>query len=413
MKLYIDPGTGSLLFAFLIGIFGAIRWLIKKLIVDIRFIVSGGKPTKNNDAKIPLVIFSDNKRYWNVFKPICDELEKRNFDTVYMTCSLDDPIFNNSYKFIHPKFIGEGNKAFATLNFLNATILLSTTPGLEVYQWKRSKNVNYYVHILHTAAEVTAYRMFGIDYYDAVLVSGEYQIKDERKLEELRHLPKKELIMVGIPYMDEMKKRLLENPPITNSIKTILVAPSWGKNGILNKYKDGIIKELLKTDYHIIIRPHPQSFISEKELLDELMNKYPSSDKLEWNNDVDNFEVLKRSDLLISDFSGVIFDYSLVFDKSIIYADTEFDSSIYDICWLDTPFWTFTALPRIGEKLDENNLNDLPQIIEQCLTNQKYINGIEEVKKETWCYQNEGSKRTVDYLISKYEEISKIKEIEK
>ena len=49
---------------------------------------------------------------------------------------------------------------------------------------------------------------------------------------------------------------------------------------------------------------------SEKEMLDSLMSKYPD---LEWNFDNDNFDILNRADLLISDFSGVIFDFALVF----------------------------------------------------------------------------------------------------
>ena len=43
------------------------------------------------------------------------------------------------------------------------------------------------------------------------------------------------------------------------------------------------------------------------------MAKYVENPKFSWNRDTDNFEVLRQSDILISDFSGVIFDYALVF----------------------------------------------------------------------------------------------------
>ena len=114
--------------------------------------------------------------------------------------------------------------------------------------------------------------------------------------------------------------------------------PSWGKSAILQKYGGKIIDELLATGYHVIIRPHPQSFKSETELMEESScAHYPESDRLEWNRDTDNFEVLRRSDIMISDFSGVIFDFALVYDKPVIYADTEFDKSPYDAWWLDKP----------------------------------------------------------------------------
>ena len=50
--------------------------------------------------------------------------------------------------------------------------------------------------------------MSGIDYYDAILCSGEYQIRQVRKLEEIRHLPRKETVMTGITYFDAMQARL-------------------------------------------------------------------------------------------------------------------------------------------------------------------------------------------------------------
>lgn len=408
MLLYIDPGTGSMLFAILIGILGAVHYVVRVMIVKLRFILSGGKKVETNENTIPFAIFSDHKRYWNVFEPICRELDKRGVDVVYYTASSDDPVLNNSFEHIKGEFIGEGNRAFAKLNFLNATILLSTTPGLDVYQWKRSKDVKCYIHMLHAANEIAGYRMFGVDYYDALMLSGEYQVRDTRALEKLRDLPAKEIVKIGIPYMDEMVKRLeaagkIESPSNT----TVLLAPSWGPSSIFNKYGKKIIDVLLETGYHIIVRPHPQSFTSEKELIDNLMKQYPDSEQIEWNRDNDNFDVLRKSDILISDFSGVIFDFSLVYDKPIIYADTEFDTSPYDAWWLDTPFWTLTALPRLGMKLTKENMSDLKDMIDTCIHDPEYAKGRDSVRKETWEYQGEGTQRAVDYLLKKYEEVTK------
>ena len=197
MLLYIDPGTGSMLFTILIGVIGASIYSLRMLWIKIRFKLSGGKVQA--DTQCPaFVIFSDDKRYWNIFEPVCREMDKRGKDVVYMTCSEDDPALQNPYPHIKAEYVGNENKAFARLNFMKATIVLSTTPGLDVYQWKRSKMVDYYIHIPHAASEITLYRMFGIDYYDAILLSGEYQAQDIRKLEKLRELPEKELYKIGI-----------------------------------------------------------------------------------------------------------------------------------------------------------------------------------------------------------------------
>lgn len=410
MLLYIDPGTGSMLFAILVGVIGTLRYLLKNWIVQLRFSLSGGKKVDTNADKIPFVIFSDDKRYWNVFEPVCQEFDKRGVEVVYMTASPDDPALDNPYEHVSAQFIGKNNKAYAKMNFLNASIVISTTPGLDVYQWKRSKDVQYYVHMLHAATEVVEYHMFGMDYYDAVLLSGDYQKRDIRNLEKIRHLPEKELIMTGIPYMDKMAARLTDQNRISSDNYTVLLAPSWGNSAIFKKYGAGIIEALLNTGYHIIIRPHPQSFISESALIEGLMKQYPESEQLEWNRDNDNFEVLNRADIMISDFSGVIFDFSLVYDKPVIYAETEFDSSPYDAWWLDYPMWTFSALPRMGEKLTMENMDTLKDMIDRCLKDPEYAQGRREVSEETWRYKGEGAKRAVDYLLDKYRDITSPKE---
>lgn len=405
MRLYIDPGTGSMLFTVLLGLIGAAVYSLRMLLIKLRFTLSGKKADVSTE-KIPLVIFSDDKRYWSIFAPICRELDKRGIDVVYMTASEDDPAFNNPYSHVRTEFIGAGNKAFSKLNFLNASIVFSTTPGLDVYQWKRSKNVDYYIHIFHTAGEVTRYRMFGIDYYDALMIAGAHQEQDIRELEQLRNLPAKEIVMVGIPFMDEMAARLASADAVSNHPRTVLLAPTWGPSAIFNIHGGAIIQKLLETGYHVIIRPHPQSFTSEKEMLAKLMEEYPESEQLEWNRDTDNFEVLRRSDILISDFSGVVFDFSLIYDKPVIYTDPNFNLAPYDAWFLSHPLWTLSALPRIGKELKMDNLDNIQELIDTCLEDEQYAQGRKEVREETWAYPAEGAVRAAEYIIAKLEELT-------
>ncbi|MBQ3428595.1 MAG: CDP-glycerol glycerophosphotransferase family protein [Mogibacterium sp.] len=407
MLLYIDPGTGSMLFTILIGVLGAGAYKFKDMTVKARFLLSGGK-TKSTDNEHPdYVIFSDHKRYWNVFEPVCDEFEKRKTPIVYMTASPDDPALDKEYEYVKTEFIGEGNKAFASLNTMHADIVLSTTPSLDVLYWKRSKHVKHYVHIPHAASDLTMYRMFGIDFYDTILTSGDYHEEQIRALEKVRKLPEKEIVKVGLPFLDTMKDRVDKAGKVSNEKKTVLVAPSWGSSAIFSKYGGRIIDELLKTDYDIIIRPHPQSFTSEKEMIDSLMQSYPESDRLHWNRDNDNFDVLRRADIMISDFSGVMFDFSLVFDKPLIYTDAEYDDAPYDACWLDEEPWTFRVLPKLGSKLTEENMKDIGALVEKCLTDKSFEQGRAEARAETWAYIGESASRVADYLIDKHEKMNR------
>lgn len=406
--LYIDPGTGSMLFTILIGLVGTAMFLAKKLWLKLKFRLTGGKATISEE-NAQYVIFSDSKNYWSTFKPICDEFERRGIDVVYWTASPDDPALNEEYEHVNCEFIGEGNKAFARLNMMRADICLSTTPGLDVYQWKRSRNVKYYVHIMHSAATTLLYRMFGMDYYDALLLTGNFQVKEVRELEEVRKDPQKEIEVVGCVYLDGLKNKLDKVGHIQRETdrKTILLAPSWGEAAILKLYGNRLIDALIKTGYKIIIRPHPQSIRSEKDMIEKLMKEYPETEDLEWNNDTDNFDVLRRADLMITDFSAVILDFALVFDKPVIYAEYDLDKSVYDAAWIDHPLWQEEMFPKLGTALKEEQFDDLKSIIDSMISSESFASGREKAREEAWMHIGHSAELTVDYLVRKSEELEK------
>jgi len=393
-----------MLFTIIIGAVSAGFFVLQKFKLKLKFLLSGGKAVTADEDKIPYVIFSDSKRYWNVFKPVCDEFEKRKIDVQYWTMSEDDPAFSEKYNHVKTLFIGEGNKAFSKLNIMNAGVVLATTPGLDVLQWKRSPNVGKYVHILHQPGDTTFYRMFGLDHYDAVLISGEYEERQLREIEKLRGIPRRDTCLTGITYLDTMKARYealkkdTKDSGKSSGIKTVLLAPTWGETAILSRFGERIISALVNTGYNIIIRPHPQSFESEKDLMNSLMSKFPESDKMHWNRDNDNFDVLSRSDIMITDFSGVMFDYALIFDRPFIYADIEFDKSPYDAAWLEEDMWTLKILPHIGIPLKEEDFDNIREVIDRTVNDESLEKGRERARKETWANPGEAASRTVDYL---------------
>ena len=112
----------------------------------------------------------------------------------------------------------------------------------------------------------------------------------------------------------------------------------------------------------------------------------------------------------ISDFSGVIFDFALIFDKPVIYTNPQFDISQYDAWWLPTSLWTTSALPRIGRELNSENMESLKTLIDACLEDSCYVTGRNDVKHETWEHCGEGAERVVDYLLHKYDELTRTEE---
>lgn len=396
--LYIDPGTGSMLFSVLLGIFTASVFAGQKLWIKLKYMFIGGKADKTKRNIIPVVIFSDDKRYWSTFRPICEELDRRGIEAEYWTESEDDAALGCSYDNVKCRYIGDINKAVTKLNVLNARICLSTTPGLDVYQWKRSKNTDRYIHIFHSVSSGTLYRMFGLDFYDVVMLPGDSVEENIRSLEKLRQLPGKELVKIGLPYMDVLKEQVASKSFAANSVTTVLLAPTWGINSLFNTLGDRLIDELISTGYNIIIRPHPQSYTAEKELIDRLKKKYPETEKLHWNNDSNNIDVLGRSDIMISDYSGVIYDFSFIFDRPVIYSLPGFNKDPYDAWFLEQNPKLISILPEMAEELTKDDLGRIGEIIDSALTDEKKASVRARMRDEFWYNQGESVMKCVDYI---------------
>ena len=408
MLLYIDPGTGSMLFAALIGVFSTLLFFFRKLWIKLKFLIHGGSVRNDADkVRLKYVIFSEGKSYWNVFKPVCDEFERRGINCTYMTADEKDPALSEKYEHVDAVFIGSGNRAFARMNMINADVVLATTPGLDVYQWKRSPQAGKYVHIFHSLDEGTAYRMFGLDFYDSVLLVGEFQKKYIRKLEELRGLAAKDLQVVGCTYMDSMLKRReqMSGDSGKNKVtgaRTVLLAPSWGEISVLNRYGEKLIDALLKTGYDIIIRPHPQSFRTEMDKLQPLMDRY--GDKVQWNRDNDNFDVLNKADILVSEFSSVVFDFSFVFDKPVLcFSGGEQDMAPYDAAWIEEKPWKQQVFPKLGYMITEEDFGRLKELIDGLLESAEFNNSRKMLRQECWQNQKKAASAIVDNLI-RYED---------
>lgn len=394
---YIDPGTGSMLFSVVIGLMTMLYFVGKAVLIRLKFVFSGGRAVISKN-RVPLVIYSEGKRYWNVFKPILEALEHMEIRTVFYTSSEDDPVFLEHFEYIESEFIGQGNKAFTRLNFLEADVCLMTTPGLNVYQLKRSRGVRHYSHILHSVDDATGYRLFGLDYFDSVLLSGEYQKAQIRKLEEQRGIPRKELIVVGCPYLDVLKEKVAMLPKDRHDNFTVLVAPSWGKSGILSRYGSSLLDPLVDTGYSIIVRPHPQSWQSEQEMLKNLEERYTSKNNLEWDHRNENLQSLSRADIMISDFSGVIFDYVFLFDRPFLYVNNDFDARPYDAYDVDEQPWRFRVLPEIGYPLQEHDFNHIGEVLQK-VVDSTYLKENRILARETaWQFQGESGQHVAQYL---------------
>lgn len=412
LPLYIDPGTGSMLFSILIGAAATVFFLFRALLLKLKFFFSGKKDgsAQLDSSYKPYVIYNEGNQYWNTFKPVVEEFEARKIPLEYLTSSKTDPVFEQKYNYVKAEFIGEGNAAFAKLNMLSAGVVLMTTPGLQVYQLKRSKNVKHYSHVLHMPNDATTYRLFGLDFFDSVLLTGDYQAADIRYLEEKRGISKKELVTVGCPYLDVYKKNIAEIPEEENHPFTVLVSPSWGDVGILKKYGEKLLDPLSKTGWRIIVRPHPQSKKSEAEMLDRLAARYKDNANIVWDYERQNIFSLKKADIMISDFSGIIFDYTFLCDKPVMYVNAGMDLRPYDAYDLDgKELWQYSVLKKFGTELKEEQFANIKEVIQSVSDSKQLEEARHAAKAEAWMHEGEAGKNIADFMISKVETSSEKK----
>lgn len=406
LPLYIDPGTGSMLFSILIGAAATVFFLFRALLLKIKFILSGKKDgsAQVDSSYKPYVIYNEGNQYWNTFKPVVEEFEARKIPLEYLTSSKTDPVFDQKYNYVKAEFIGEGNSAFAKLNMLSAGVVLMTTPGLQVYQLKRSKNVKHYSHVLHMPNDATTYRLFGLDFFDSVLLTGDYQATDLRYLEEKRGINKKELVTVGCPYLDVYKQNIAEIPAEENHPFTVLVSPSWGDVGLLKKYGEKLLDPLSKTGWRIIVRPHPQSKKSEAEMLERLTARYKDNPNIVWDYERQNIFSLKKSDIMISDFSGIIFDYTFLCDKPVMYVNAGMDLRPYDAYDLDgKELWQYSVLRKFGTEMKEEQFANIKEVIQSVSDSKELEEARHAAKAEAWMHEGEAGKNIADFMISKVE----------
>ena len=403
---YIDPGTGSMLFSVILCSVTTVFFLFNSLILKIKCKLFSKNTLSETTHKF--VIYSEVKQYYCVFKPIADEFEARQIPVVLYTSSQDDPFFKENYKYVKVEFIGKGNTAYFKLAFLRADVCLLTTPQLDVLQLKRSRNVKHYSHILHSIGFSMDYKLFALDYYDSVLCDAEFQIPLIREIEQKRSLPAKELEVVGSTYMDYYAKKLPELK-IQPSGYTVLVAPSWGPFSLLNRYGREILDKLSATDYNVIVRPHPQSLIVDKELVDNLMNKYRDCKNISWDFSSENIKTLAKADVMVSDFSCVMLDYAFLFNRPFVYVDTDINLEALDSVDLDKqPPWRYGIMEQLGRKFvpDRDKMENITEFINEVIRDENLKQKIKLAGDYAWEKRDFAAKNAVDFLVKIQQEVS-------
>jgi hypothetical protein len=373
---YLDPGTGSMLLYFILGIVATLFYSIKSFFYKIKlFILSGGSKNITTSSDLDIVIYSEGGKYWSLFKPLLQELSNyENLKIGYYTYDNSDKALDFQANNLITKSFGSELKATIAMNNLEAKLVVMTTPQLNIMRLLRSPKVKHYSHLIHAPTDALLYRKFAFDYFDSVLCSGSHQIESIRVLEKSRGLAQKLLLETGLLYYDSMLEEKNSFSNINRDKKTILIAPTWGSISMFTKFGFAIFEPFLDGKYNIIFRPHPQLYISQKKLIDEIERRLaPYSDFVSIDRASSGAKSMHISDIMISDVSGIIFDYFFIYQKPILLVGSRVDIGGLEGEFVSRDVWEVTVFDKIATIIDDKDLSRLSLIVDKSLNNSKNI----------------------------------------
>lgn len=274
-----------------------------------------------------LVFYSESSGFYKYYQGIIEYLlAHTNIVIHYITSDPDDRIFEKAKEFpqIHPYYIGE-KKLITLMMKMDADMVVMTMPDLENYHIKRSyvrKDVEY-VYIPHGMDSLNlTMREGSVDHYDTVFCVGKEQMREIRETERVHQLPEKKLVEWGYSLLDQMREDYSKSTHEKNSQPTVLIAPSWQKDNIVDNCLDALLDNLQSTGYRIIVRPHPQHVRHQPEKMEMLKSKYATNPNIEIQTDFSSNSTVYEADMMITDWSGIAYEYAYTTYKPVVFVDT-------------------------------------------------------------------------------------------
>ena len=275
-----------------------------------------------------ITFYAESKNDWAHFKSLILEiLNNSNYKISYITSDKNDL----AHKIINKKF-----KVYLIDNIyllswifknIKTKLFFMTLPDLEKFYFKRSKFKVNYVYIQHSLVSLhMIYRKGAFDSFDTIFCSGEHHIKEIQAMENKYNLKKKKLIKYGYGKIDDL---ILENK--FNNFSEIkkqknihfLIAPSWGKNCIIeNGTIFNIIDNIILQGHRVTLRPHPETIKKSIPIIDKILTRYSNNKLFSFDKNLDNNNIYFQSDIMISDWSGAAYEYAFALNKPVLFVDS-------------------------------------------------------------------------------------------
>lgn len=370
-----------------------------------------------NSVNKHIVFYSEGSGFYRYYKGAIEWLLANSDIRIhYVTNDPDDQIFEISREHprIFPYYIGE-KKAITLMMKMDADVVVTTLEDLDTYYIKRSyvrKDIEYVFMFHHMSSTHLVAQKEAYDHYDTILCVGPHQEKEIRAAEKLYELPEKKLVECGYDLLDKTIESYEALDKAENSKPVVLIAPSWQEDCIPDSCIGDIIKPLLGGDYQIVVRPHPEYVKRYRPRWDAIIERYAGvpEDQLRFDDFRTNTSIYS-SDVMITDWSSVAFEFSFSTLKPTLFINTkmkvgnphyeELGIVAKDIAWRD----------ELGVSLDPNDLDGIREVIDDMVQNQsKWHDQIERVRSESIFNVGHGAEAAGRYLLDAVIEHQEAKE---
>ncbi len=320
-----------------------------------------------------LVFYSESSGFYKYYKGIIEYiLKSTNIAVHYITSDPNDQVFaiSQSQPQLKPYYIAE--KRLITLMMkLDCDVMVMTMPDIENFHIKRSyvrKDIEY-VYVPHCIDSINmTMRTGAVDHYDSVLCVGKHQKEEITNTETVYGLPHKTLVDWGYTLLDEMRAQYAASAHEDKPGKKILIAPSWQKDNIVDSCLEEILDTLKGRGYQITVRPHPQEVRLKQAYMEQLEAKYAADRDVEIQTDFSSNSTVFEADLLITDWSGITYEYAFTTLRPVLFIDTPMKVMNPEYEKINTPPINIWMREVIGAVVKPDELEKLPEAVERLLS---------------------------------------------
>ena len=364
-------------------------------------------------SNMKIVFYSEKNGFYKYYKNIIEEIIKRtNIVVHYITGDPEDAVFAMESEQFKPYYIGE-NKLIVLMMKMEAEIVVMTTPDLENYHLKRSyvKKDTEYIYVPHDVnSSNLTFHKDALDHFDTIFTSGPKNKAEIAEREVVFALPKKNLVEWGSGVIDDMIKSYEEMEKEARSqAKTVLIAPSWQKDNIMDSCIEQLLDQLVQTDYKIIVRPHPQYVRHYEERIDALSAKYQAAG-VEVQKDFSSNKTVYMADMLITDWSSIAFEYSFSTLKPVLFINTPMKVVNPDYQELKEVPIDIELRDKVGISLELSMLEEVNASVDKLLNTEQFAKSAMEDLRNYYIYNiGNSGKVGAKYIIERLMEKSKKK----